>query len=162
MRITFFLTTVPWLKPESVSNSCIQVSSIKSYCMNTVWNMQKKLCCLFCLEHEGMQIKDIPSWLRVSINSTSMGWREWGKMTEKNILNVLTIKIIVRTVILPFPGFDNLWYLPGKLQQGKNNVVQHAAPEKQKVSNEHIQSDTFSTNSKAVWVRFSKFSDQRV
>ena len=83
-------------------------------------------------------------------------------MTEKNILNVLTIKIIVRTVILPFPGFDNLWYLSGKLQQGKNNVVQHAAPEKQKVSNEHIQSDTFSTNSKAVWVRFSKFSDQRV
>ena len=91
-----------------------------------------------------------------------MGWREWGKMTEKNILNVLTIKIVVRTVILPFPGFDNLWYLPGKLQQGKNNVVQHAAPEKQKVSNEHIQSDTFSTNSKAVWVRFSEFSDQRV
>lgn len=83
-------------------------------------------------------------------------------MTEKKKnLNVLPIKIIVRTVILPFPGFDNLWYLPGKLQQGKNNVVQHAAPEKQKVSNEHIQSDTFSTNSKAVWVRFSKFSDQR-
>lgn len=37
-------------------------------------------------------------------------------MTENNILNVLTIKNIVRTVILPFPGFDNLWYLPGKLQ----------------------------------------------
>ena len=37
-------------------------------------------------------------------------------MTENNILNALTIKNIVRTVKLPFPGFDNLWYLPGKLQ----------------------------------------------